>query len=294
MGFWIQGKDTALMRNLITIPVILLLFSGGNRVSGGDNPHKGNDGFHKYHQTTGIPNLNYDSLFAEAASLDESPEGIELIDKCLVSYGGQEKLRNLKSFQLIYRMKPYLSSDTINVVKSFENGRRYKIVREQQDRHEERILNGEQAWFQSLDTLIAIDSGRYKAELFSYLTLSLPLALKTERFDEIKYGTRSDDSLSYIYMVKKDTLMIIAGIDPRDGYIKSSEGVIMQGEGSFVFINYFSNFKEYDGYIFPEYLNNVSMGLEVARSKLAEVKINVGFGEGEFKPNQKILKSKTY
>jgi len=294
MGFWTLGKDAALMRNLITIPIILLLFSGLNKVSGGDNPHKGNDGFHKYHHTMGISKFNYDSLFAHAVPLNKSSAGMDLMEKCMVSYGGREKLEKLKSFQLTYRMKPYLSSDSINVVKSIENDYKYKIVREQPGRYEERILNGEQAWFQSLDTMITVDSGRYKAELFSYLTLSLPLALKAERFDEIKFGTRSDDSLSYIYMVKRDTLMIVAGIDPRDGFIKSSEGVIWQGEGSFVFINYFSNFKKYDGYIFPEYLKNISMGLEVARSRLTDVKINVEFDENEFKPDKKILRRKTY
>lgn len=281
------------MKNLPVVLIMLLLCSGYNQVLGGDDPH-GGKGFYQYHHTKGITKLNYDSLFANAVPLDESSEGRELIDKCLDAYGGLEKLESLKNFHLKYRMMAYLSRDTVDVEKSIENGVKYKIVRRQDGRYEERILNGRQAWFQSLDTLMVIDSGRYKAELFSYLTLSLPLALKNERFNEIKYGTRSDDSLSYIYMVKKDTLMIIAGIDPKDGYIKSSEGVIWQGQGSYIFVNYFSNFKEYDGYIFPEYLNNVSMGLEVARSRLVEVKVNIEFGEDEFKPSKQLQREKTY
>lgn len=281
------------MRSFMIIPIILLLLWGSNHAFGGDNPHSGK-GFHQYHHTKGVTKLNYDSLFTQAVPLDESSEGKDLIDKCINSYGGLDKLENIKNLHLKYRMLPYLSRDTIEVIKSIEKGVKYKIVRHQEGRFEERILNGKQAWFQSLDTLMVIDSGRYKAELFSYLTLSLPLALKNERFDNIKYGTRAGDSLSYVYMVKRDTLMIIAGIDPRDGYIKSSEGIIRQDEGSFVFINYFSNFKEFDGYIFPEYLSNVSMGLEVARSRLAEVQVNVEFGADEFKPNQQILKRKTY
>ncbi|UCC78653.1 MAG: hypothetical protein JSW64_10255 [Candidatus Zixiibacteriota bacterium] len=281
------------MRNLLIISVTVLLASGYDNVSGSDDPH-GAKGFDKYHHTKGVPKLNYDSLFMEAVPINESAEGQTIIRKCIESYGGGEKLESLRNFRLTYRMKPYLSGDTIEVTKSFAADRKYKIVRDPHGRYEERILNGARAWFQSLDTLMVIDSGRYKAELFSYLTLSLPLSLENERFDEVRYGTRSGDSLSYIYMVKQDTLMIIAGIDPEDGYIKSSEGIIWQGRGHFIFINYFSDFRNFDGYIFPGYLGNVSMGLEVARSRLEAVVVNEKIGEDEFNPNRQIQKRKSY
>jgi hypothetical protein len=132
--------------------------------------------------------------------------------------------------------------------------------------------------------MIVLDHGRYKAELFSYLTLAMPLALKTERFDGIRYGRRTDDSLAYIYMDKQDTLMIVIGIDPRDSLIKSSEGIIRQEHSNFVFINYFADHRETDGFWFAHELTNISMGLEVAHSLLIDVVINPDVTETDFLP----------
>jgi hypothetical protein len=133
---------------------------------------------------------------------------------------------------------------------------------------------------------MVLDSGRYKAELFSYLTLAMPLAMRAERFDDIRYGTRDDDSLHYIYMKKRDSLTIVIGIDPIDHFIKSSEGVIQQEDASFVFINWLSDFQQTDGYWFPHALTNISMGLKVATSVLVNVEINPGLKDSEFAPGE--------
>jgi len=249
-------------------------------------------GFDKMHGAQSVKSPNYDSLYAIAIPLDESPEGRQLLEDCLERYGGEEKLRKLESFRLTYRMKAFLNKDSLDIVKSFGNSRKYKISRHGPDTDEVRILNHPHAWYVNRDTLIVLDGGRYRAELFSYLTLAMPLAMQTERFDDIRYGNRDGDSLSYIYMKKQDTLMIVIGIDPRDSLIKSSEGVIYQEEQHFVFINWFSGHQEYDGYVFPRYLTNVSMGLEVARSAVTKVEINIGYDEKEFNP-QPIIDPRT-
>lgn len=181
-------------------------------------------------------------------------------------------------------MLPLMSPDSIDMAKTAAPERRYRIFRENQGGFETRMMVGDQAWFQSADTLISLNSGRYKAELFSYLVMQMPLAVKAEPFNEIRYGNRDDDSLHYIYMFKQDSLMIIIGIDPVDFMIKKAEGVIHQEEQSFVFVNRFDAHREYDGFIFPGSLTNVSMGLTVGQSVLKKVDVNFKYSDSDFMP----------
>ena len=238
--------------------------------------------------------LNYDSLFNAAGNLKDSPDGQELILKCISAYGGAKHLLALETFHLTYNMSAFMVADTIRVDKYYQKYRKYKIVRHQPDQREARIINGADSWFVGRDTVIEFFSGKYKAELFSYLTLSLPLAMTKERFDAVRYGLRPEDSLAYVYMLKHDSLMIIAGIDPKDGLIKKSEGVIYQEGQTFVFINYFSDFREVDGYLFPHVLKNISMGLEVANSRLVEVRLNPEFDSSLFMPTKPRSIENTY
>ena len=263
------------MRHFCILAFVAGLCLGSNIPAGG---------FDQFHGAQPIPKLNYDSLMMAATPLDQSADGQALLDHCIETYGGMEKLQQLKGFRLVYRMKAFLKRDSLGIVKSFQRDRQYRIDRQTSVKDEVRILNHEKAWYQSRDTVLALDGGRYNAELFSYMTLAMPLAAKTERFDDIRYGQRPDDSLAYIYMEKNDTLMIVLGIDPRDHRIKSSEGLIRQGEASFVFINRFSDFRERNGYWFAHQMTNISMGLEVARSVLTRVEINPQFKESDFQP----------
>jgi outer membrane lipoprotein-sorting protein len=226
--------------------------------------------------------INYDSLFEIAVVLEKSEEGQKLVSGLIKRYGGKDKLANLKSCHLTYAMTALMSKQEIEVTKSFADNRRYRIFRKRNSGFEQRILNGKVAWYKNQDNLMSLDGGRYNAELFSYLTLNMPSAIWDEPFSSVRFGTRADDSLQYIYMKKNDTLIIIVGIHPEDQTIRSSEGLIYQGHEGFTFINRFSDFKEFDGYLFPVKLTNISMGLEVARSTLSEVKINPKFGPDEF------------
>lgn len=252
-------------------------------------------GDHNFHGIQGVEKLNYDSLFVDAIPLEKSKAGQTLLAGCMKKYGGEEKLKSLKSFRLKYEMSAIMGgSHPVQLVKSYQVGRKYKVFKSGMTGIEQRIINGGDAWFIGRDTIITLHSGRYKAELFSYLTLGMPLAAKSERFDDIRYGQRDSDSLRYIYMTKTDSLMIIIGIDPEDHLIRSSEGLIRQENGNYVFINRFSEFSEYDGYLFPNELVNISMGLEVGRSKLIGVDINVDFDESEFRPGKSAEKKESY
>lgn len=230
--------------------------------------------------------LNYDSLFKEASPLNESTEGHQIVELCFQKYGGRDKLEGLNSMFLSYKMKSLHGADSVDISKYWEKDRKYKIIRTDPKRAECRILNGQESWFQNSDTTIELNSGRYKAELFSYLTLSMPLAIETERFDEIRYGTRENETLHFIYMKKNDSLMIIIGIDPHQFHIVSSEGVIYQEDQTFIFVNLFSDYKVVDGYLLPHRLKNISMGLEVGNSIINSLETNKKYEASEFKPGK--------
>lgn len=233
----------------------------------------------KFHHTESSPKVDYDALLAEAAPLAESAIGQGLVEKCMQAYGGAEKLAALKDFELTYRSTSRFTEGSYEVVKSFQRGRHYKIER----LAEMRILNGEQCWVQN-DKGEAGDQGRYRNELYSYLTLAMPLAIQTERFDDIRYGTRSDDPLAYIYLDKQDSVLTVLGIDRDSGMIKTAEGVVRYGDNSFVFINRFESYQSHGDYLFAGEITTISLGLEVSQSTLTGAKVNPGFGEGVFKP----------
>lgn len=242
--------------------------------------------FQKFHGEHGPPKVNYDSLFENATVLDQSEEGQKLLDDCIKAYGGREKLEALKSLKIHWRMIGMASEDTIDVIKTIKFNRQYKVEVHKPDNFEMRIINGNDAWHQNKDTVIFLDQGRYKAELFSYLVLAMPLAAVNERFDEIRYGNRGEgDPMSYLYFQKDDSLMMVVGIDRQDKYIKNIEGVIRQGESNFIFVNRFTAFFNHDDWIFPHQMINISMGLTVGESFLKEIEINPTIEINEFAPN---------
>lgn len=238
----------------------------------------------KYHGVKGEAKLNYDSLYNSAVSLEKSSEGKEIINKCIEAYGGMEKLEKIKSLKYQWKMFPNYSKDSITVIKEFSQNRKYKIIQNWDRGIEAKLLNDKMAWSITSDTIISISGPQYTGKLFSYLVMKMPQAMKNESFSEIRYGMRDSDSLGYIYMLKKDSLMIVVGIDPSDNLIKQTEGIVLYEGGSSVYINRFSNFKEIEGYLFPQNMIDISMGLIMGKSSLEDVKINVNFPESEFEP----------
>lgn len=234
----------------------------------------------KFHHTKSSPKVNYDSLSAAAAPLDESARGRKIVENCIAAYGGVEKLQSLDSFELTYESNSRFGGEPYELVKKFQHGRRYRISR----LSEERILNGKECWFKNEDTTMDLDSGRYRAELYSYLTLALPLAIRTEEFDAVRYGEIPDDPLAYIYLDKQDSLMVVVGIDQNDYRIRSVAGIIRQSEEKYVFVNHFSDFEQHSGFVFPGRVRTVSMGLEVSSAKLKSVRVNPGFSDSDFRP----------
>ncbi len=265
------------MRNRVIISGLALAVLLWLVVSG---PVLGQGGGHDFHHMKPGPKIDYEARFAAAASLVDSREGREVLDRCLDAYGGRKKLAALQGFRLHYDMLAMLKKSTQRVVKSFARGRRYSVERGR----EKRFLDGDRCWYTKDEMVAPMDSGRYRAELFSYLTLAMPLAAETEPFADIRYGTEPGDSLLYLYFDKPDSVLLVLGVEPGSYHIVKSTGVVRQGEQRFVFINQFDDFREVEGYLFPHHLVNISMGLKVADSRLGKVEINPRFGETYFRP----------
>lgn len=262
------------MKILFTLLSILFVVSLSG-VTSGQAPDR-------FHHTKSSPKLNYDSLLAAAVPLSESSIGQALVADCIEKYGGTDKLRSLKDFELTYEATSRFGPKSYSLVKSFQQGRRYKINRLE----EERILKGDICWFENEDTVVFLDQGRYRAEFYSYLTLALPLAIRTESFDAIRYGERPGDPLGYVYLDKQDSLMVVVGIDKENHLIRVTEGIVRQGDQYFVFINRFGDYQKHQGFSFAGEVTTTSLGLEVSKAKLTNVRINPGFDAKFFTPQK--------
>lgn len=259
-------------RILITcISIVLLTTLGAN----GAGQKKDN-----FHHRAKEPKVNYDSLFSAATPMSQSEAGQRLMADCIAAYGGSEKLGGLIDCQLVYGFSSPLTGTTYDVVKTFRRNRCHRIEK----RGEVRMICGDKSWYQDKDTLAALSPGRYRRDLFSYLSLAMPMSMATERFDDIRYGERPGDSLSYIYLDKADSLLTIVGIDRKSKMIRTTEGVVRLGDTHLIYINRFDQYEKHDGFLFPGEMTTISMGLEVGKGRLREVKVNAGFDVDYFQP----------
>jgi hypothetical protein len=240
----------------------------------------------RFHGSAPGHKVDYQGLFESAEELADSPEGQIVLEKCLEAYGGQEKLQQLQSFKIRYEKDSTLSGKPEIVEKTFQRGRKYRTV----SGEDSRIINSQTCWYEHQDQVAELDGTRYRAELFSYLTLAMPLAATTERFDSIRYGKRNHDSLHYLYFDKADSVLTILGIDPETHLIKSSTGVIPQGENNFVYINEFSGHKSHESFVFPGQVTFFSLGMRIGIAEVREVSVNPDFESMEFYPRNKLEK----
>lgn len=239
-----------------------------------------------FHGGHTYPKLNYDSLMRAATPIDRSERGQKLLAACLKTYGGREQMAKRRTGKLVYHMVPMMSHDSITVIKTYAPGRQYRIKRYDTRGTEQRLLAGDTAYLIRRDSVQALQPLRYKAELFSYLMLNMPAALQEERFDAIRYGRRAGDSLEYLYALKNDSLLIALGIDPEKHTISKAEGMIIQDTSRIVFINLLGGYRHINGQLVPTSLINISMGLEVGRSRLVDVDFTPQFDEKEFRPSR--------
>lgn len=274
------------MKKIITLAVCLLIYSSAlSFEENSDNGEKAVIVEHgHWYKGEVIKKLNYDSLWNESVDLNSSPEGSKVLNNCLEAYGGLEHINTLKNLEIEYNLQSLLNDENKFIVKQFSsNDLKYKKITPGEDSTISlSILNGNKASKSVNKTSMLIYDIDYKYILSNYLVMSMPANINKETFSEIKYGTRSDDSLAYIYLKKEDTLMMILGIDPTDNFIKKIEGILLQNESRTVFINYFSDFKEYNGYILPSMRMYVSMGLKISEYSIISVKINQELAEDTF------------
>lgn len=260
-----------MLPRIIVLPLIVgmvaLLSAGKDRPS-----------FHGVHegeeQSSKLP---YEFMYAEATPLSASDEGQALLEGCFAAYGGRGHLAALNSVCLTHDIVSAMFGEGQSQ-RTITGDRQYRIERS----GEVRTLDGSNAWHQGKKGTAELKEDRYRGELFSYLTMRLPQITEIENFSEPRYAKRGEDPLGYIFFDKPDSLLLVVGIDPETHLIRSSEGIIRSGERTTVYINHFDEHEEFDGYVFPTLLTNISMGIEVAKSRLVNVDVNCGTTAADF------------
>lgn len=282
------------MRTLIRIFVLVALVVTANAIAddtanphnttGGDPPQIG--AFHGHPAPTGLK-VDYEALFDAARPLKEAPEAQALIDAVMARYGGRPMLEKMNSLVMEY-FPEGSSPSKPTITKCWRFGRYLKNTTTTGDQQSSRYLADQDSWMTHHGELQTGTTGRYLAELYSYLVLAMPLAIEKESFNDIRFGRRNDDSLQYLYLKKPDSLMIVLGIDGKDHLIRSSEGIVYDQGGTAVFKNVFSDFREIEGHVFPHRIENTSMGMNLGAIILNNVEFNPSLPEALFRPKKPI------
>lgn len=237
---------------------------------------------------------NYDSLYQNAVELKSSDAGQKLFDDCLAAYGGIEKLKQLTSHELHYSMPSMIEGgDTTLLTKSLSSGRQYRVTRTRGELVLDRYLESGRAWVVINDSLQDTGKLRLWSETYSYLVAAMPLAMTTESYQEVRYGTRDGNNFGYIYLKLNDILMLVMAIDPESHMIEQAEGIVRAADGNAVYINQFKDFRNTDGFIFPYSVTNISLGMTLGTAILDTVKINPEFGPGYFRPSDELLRERS-
>lgn len=227
--------------------------------------------------------LNYDSLWATAKDIEQSKEGRDLILNCFKAYGGEDHLKEINTLTFKYHSQVKIIDKQQTITNYFEKGLKHKVNVVDTKSSITRTLNDKKAWANNKELYKPLLEEGYQREVFDYLCMSMPIGIKTESFEQTKFGEREGDDLKYIYLKKDSFLIVIIGIDPSDYMIKKIEGVIHKGDKRYVHINHYSDFNMVDGFIFPHTKQYISMGLEVSTSTITDIEINPAFEENFFK-----------
>ncbi len=271
-------------RTLMLVLVVMVANAVTSDAVAGDPPQITK--FHGHPSSSG-QKLNYDSLFNAATPLSSSPKAQALIDGVMLRYGGRSELEKLTSLALDY-VPDGSQNSNVTITKLWRSGRRLKYSKAGSVQPTSRYLNGQECWLILKEQLHTATKRYYKAELYSYLVLAMPLAIEKESFPEIKYGQRENDSLEYLYLHKPDSLMIVLGIDSENYLIKSCEGIVYEDENRVVFKNLLSDFRDVHGYTFPHRIQNISLGLDMGALILENVEINPSLPDELFRPKEAV------
>jgi hypothetical protein len=274
-GYWTNlpelVKSAVLILAIISLGAVLLVPVGANAQ---------NDDAVKFHNHQRSPKVDYAALLEKATPLDDSPEGRQLLSDCLVTYGGVENLEKLMSFQVTYAFAGSGDANKVAFVKSFRSDRRYKVV----EGDKERILNGENCWVQNAEKTWKMDDFRYRAELYSYLVLGMPLAAERENFEEIRFSDNKEDDHGLFYFTKTDSMMIIMSVDKTEHFINSTTGILPDDSNQIVFMNKFDDFRKVEGFVFPHKWVNYSLGMKMGEYVLDAISVNPDIPDAEFLP----------
>ena len=237
------------------------------------------DTMQKYHHAQTSPKVDYRGQFAAAGSLAESAAGQKLFEDCLAAYGGRDALAAVNGARLTYARPGDRGAETPGVVKSFARGRRYNVTRGDN----ERMIDGQKCWVGNGDQAKEMDDFRYRAELFSYLTLTMPLAGELEHFDDIRYGAGEDENLDYFFFSKNDSMLVVLGVDRDKHLIRNVAGLLPQeDESDIIYVNEFADFKTVEGIVFPHKVTHISLGMDLGHILLQQVDFNPDFAADEF------------
>lgn len=236
------------------------------------------DNMQKYHHVKKSPKVDYQGYFDAATPLADSPEGQAAFAACLESYGGRETLDGITGMRLTYRIPGLREDDSSRVVKSFARGRRYKVVSDAQAR----MIDSRQCFVSNGVSAEEMDGFRYRAELFSYLVLTMPLAAEKENFDAVRFGAGESPELDYLFFTKSDSLMLILGLDRDERLIRTASGILPEEDTDIVYVNEFEDFRPVGEIVLPHKVGHISMGMRLGHLVLDKVDVNPEFKESEF------------
>ena len=215
----------------------------------------------------------------------------ELLAKVADVYGGQARIAEVKAYKQYGVTFSSLRGKSGNLLRAYRHPDHLRVeINYDQHASELRILAGENAWKHNKPASELL----YSAMLLQAARLGLPSILFEHQNHVRDAGLmtgKQGESLHALELNFQGKYLLIVGIDPSNGQILESHGIIMNNGVNMEFATTYHDFRFQDGRMFAFEEVHYAMGQKTGYTRIQRIEILSDLPEEMFHPSG--LKNKT-
>lgn len=209
------------------------------------------------------------------------------VSRILLGYGGWGRLAPVKAYRVEGEVFSGMRHEAVPTTRVFARPDRFKTMIDYPEGIEARILDGDEGW--------RMAHGRPLAEAEGPMLLSMALqaaragipwilAERESAARVIEPRAENGVKLPGLEIPLGEGLVLRVWTNPVTHLVEVSEGALRTPGAFATFENYYSDFREVDGVMFPFHEENFASGTQTGVTTVRRVIVNPPLAPGEFRP----------